>query len=151
MEDNNKNGWKNMFTDWGGSYQKVEVHSYLTQVDKLYNEDDIAAQDRDAQRLITDAEILLERLKDYRRALTERYNELQTIPSIPCVELKRREPSWGQKGITYTLTTYRHFIGDSTKMGRKEVRYTGRERHLAIRAFKQYIKEHPGIESKMDI
>ena len=110
--------------------------------------DDVRHQDDRAARLISECEHLITQLREYRQDLAKRYNDLATMPSTISIELQRYKSYYGN--VEFYIrhwTTY----SDGTKNETKTEKFPGKERHLAIKRFKELQKQFPGIEAKSNI
>lgn len=110
--------------------------------------DDVRRQDDRAAMLIKECEHLITQLREYRQDLAKRYNDLATMPSTISIELQRYKSYYGN--VEFYIrhwTTY----SDGTKTETETERFSGKERHLAIKRFKELQKQFPGIEAKSNI
>ena len=105
-------------------------------------------QDDKAARLIEECEDMITQLREYRQDLAKRYNDLATMPSKESIELQRYKSYHGN--VEFYIrhwTTY----SDGTKTETKTERFSGKERHKAIKRFAELQKQFPGIEAKSNI
>ena len=139
-----------LFTRFGSPSKEAEVNIwgrlYLPEESRSF--DDVRRQDDKAARLIKECEHLITQLREYRQDLAKRYNDLATMPSKESIELQRYKPYSGN--VEFYIrhwTTY----SDGTKTETKTERFSGKERHKAIKRFAELQKQFPGIEAKSNI
>lgn len=104
--------------------------------------------DKRAEREIAELEFLISQIKQYRVALSERYNEIQSLTYTLSLSLVRR--------CCYDNRKFYHVRIDRTYSNGAVERvlceeYKGADRHKAIKRFKDLQKAHPGINATMDI
>lgn len=129
--------------------KEFHIRDFFYSPDKLDTTKRVAENDKRAAETIKECEKAIETLKAYRVALAERYAELETAPTIPVVKLER-EKRW--KGtVTYHLRVCKRYISENKDIEVEHIAFTGTERHKAIKAYKEYVKAHPGITAEMDI
>lgn len=126
---------------------EVRPYIYIQQPSKLTTAEEITYRDKAAAEHITQLETIIEDLKDYRKALTERYNQLETMPYSRFLKLERH-PHW--KGhIEYIITITRTYQ-DKTETGELREVFPGKERKKALARYQDLLKQYPGIKSEMD-
>ena len=139
-----------LFTRYGSPSKEAEIKlfSWLNAPETCRNFDDVRRQDDKADRLISECEHLITQLREYRQDLAKRYNDLATMPSKESIELQRYKSYHGN--VEFYIrhwTTY----SDGTKTETKTERFSGKERHKAIKRFAELQKQFPGIEAKSNI
>lgn len=139
-----------LFTRFGSPSKEAEVKiwGWLTAPEDSRSFDDVRREDDRAARLISECEHLITQLREYRQDLAKRYNDLATMPSKKSIELQRYKSYRGN--VEFYIrhwTTY----SDGTKTATETERFSGKERHLAIKRFKELQKQFPGIEAKSNI
>lgn len=139
-----------LFTRFGSPSKEAEVNIwgrlYLPEDCRCF--EDVRHQDDRAARLISECEHLITQLREYRQDLAKRYNDLATMPSTKSIELQRYKSYYGN--VEFYIrhwTTY----SDGTKTETETEKFSGKERHLAIKRFKELQKQFPGIEAKSNI
>ena len=148
---------KSMYDDFG--FYRINDSNYIdhrinitllkpTEFDSL---DRVKYYDESAARDEKELENCLRAIKTYRRFLAEVYNKLATAPQAPGVKLIRRRDCWKGNKVFYDLITYTKYIDSGNEVETSRKTYNGTERRQAIDDFKAYCKNHPGIESVMDI
>ena len=139
-----------LFTRFGSPSREAEVKIYgwLTVPENSRSFEEVRRQDDKAARLIEECEDMITQLREYRQDLAKRYNDLATMPSKESIELQRYKPYCGN--VEFYIrhwTTY----SDGTKVETKTERFSGKERHKAIKRFAELQKQFPGIEAKSNI
>ena len=91
---------------------------------------------------------LITQLREYRQDLAKRYNDLATMPSKQSIELQRYKAYQGN--VEFYI---RHFTtyADGTKCETETEKFSGKDRHKALKRFAELQKQHPGIEAKSNI
>lgn len=116
---------------------------YLLEPKKYNTMERLNDADKNAQEEIKRLSETIEEIKAYRLKLAERAVQLQTMESHIRVSLKR-EKRYDNK-IYYFLTKERVY-SDETIDIMENTKYTGKERHKAIKAFEDIKKEFPQWE-----
>lgn len=119
----------------------------------LYGFDDSDMQtlkryDNWAADSIKRAEEAIETAKEYRLALAKRAAELASMSTHTLVSLRREHNHYS--GISYFLISYKVY-DDGTSTVLESKRYPGKERHKAIKDFRELKKQHPEYEFEEDI
>ena len=134
---------------WGGREDgRAEVRVYLCAPEKL-TLDRSPWNDQQAARAITEAEALIQNLKEYRQALAARYAALTTSAYALRLELVRH-PSWGGHGVTFDLRIIKRYE-DGTEVDELHEHYPGKQRREALARYAELKKQRPGIETVLDI
>lgn len=120
-------------------YTKLD-HSYLYRPDIIERQDDIKYYDANAAKAIAECEKLIAQLKDYRQDLVIRYGELEVMSYKHEYKLDRYVSY--DNAVSYYLCDALIYE-DGTRDSRACKQYTGKERHAAIKTFKQLQREHP--------
>lgn len=138
-----------LFTRFGSPSKEAEVKiwGWLTVPENSRSFEDVRRQDDKAARLIAECEHLITQLREYRRDLAKRYNDLATMPSKDRVTLERYNGCSCIKYYIRHITTY----ADGTETETETEVFPGRERHAAIKRFEEIKKARPGIEAVKDI
>lgn len=142
--------YHDMLTMYGGEQLEAEqcVYIYVQQPKRYKTPEDIARKDADIARQIERMERLIDDLRDYRVALAQRYAELETMPYMRVLTLKR-DPIYKGR-ITYWVTITRE-LADGTKTDEMREQFPGQERAKAFARFAALQKQYPGIASVKDI
>jgi hypothetical protein len=107
--------------------------------------------DGNAQQAIAEAEAFIETLKEYRRDLYERYQEIAAANYKLFLFLERTFNRYDNTK-QYIITICKRFDGNN--VADEEIlreTYPGKERHKALKRFDELKKEYPTIENDMDI
>lgn len=129
---------------FGSEQESAEVRPYLYihSPHKLTTLSEIQYRDKATAEYITQLESIIENLKDYRKALAERYGALETMPYTRQLKLERH-PHW--KGhIEYIITITRSYP-DKTKIAELREVFSGKERKKAFTRTNELLKQFPGI------
>lgn len=127
---------------------ETRVYVYVHHPWKLTTPKEVTYRDNRAAEDIAQLERLMEDLKDYRKALAERYGELETMAYTRQLRLERY-PHW--KGhIEYIITISRTYT-DKTEIQELREVYPGKERKKAFERIKELKKQYPGISYEEDI
>lgn len=139
-----------LFTRYGSPSVEAEIKlfTWLNVPETCRSFDEVRRQDDKAALLIAECEHLITQLREYRQDLAKRYNDLATMPSKQSIELQRYKAYQGN--VTFYI---RHFTtyADGTKCETKTEKFTGKDRHKALKRFAELQKQHPGIEAKSNI
>ena len=127
---------------------EVRPYFYIQQPKKLTTPEEITYRDKAAAEYIAQLEAIISDLKDYRKALTERYNQLETMPYTRFLKLERK-PHY-RKNIEYVVSIYRIFE-DKTRIRELREVFAGKERSKAIARSKELLHQYPGIPYEIDI
>ena len=127
---------------------KHELYLYGRRPGAIYDLDELQLEDKRSADKIAELESLIDCLKQHRKAIAARYQELSTAPTMPVITLKRTNTRYG--GIQYTITHYRQYL-DGTRAEISHTTYSGKERHKAIADYNAAVKAHPGITAEIDI
>lgn len=141
------------------SYQDLFTHRadadlrrsvYIKKPSAIGSMKDLNYYDGRAQQAIAEAEAEIETLKEYRRALYERYQEIAAANYTLHLHLERRVKYDGAK--SYHVTICKRF--DSGNVADENVlteNFPGKERYKALARFEALKKEYPNISADMDI
>lgn len=151
MTTENNDALGNLFTRYGSQSNDAEIRiwGHLTRAEAIDERDRLLYYDREAERLINTARTLIATMTEYRATLAERFNYLDTSPTIPVVRLIREKKYTGK--VFYYLQTFRRNLLDNHEVQSDSISYPGTERAKAIADYKAYIKSHPGITAEMKI
>ena len=126
----------------------IRHNIYIVTPKKLTTPKDIIFRDKRAAEDIAQLERTIENLKDYRKALAERYGELETMPYKRLLKLER-QPHW--KGhIEYIVTITKTYPDKTTTTELHEV-FQGKDRKKAFERTNELLKQYPGIPFEKDI
>lgn len=142
--------YHNLLMRYGSEQESNEIrpYMYIHAPQKLTKPEEIIYRDKATAEYIAQLEGIIEDLKDYRKALTERYNELETMPYTRQLKLERN-PHW--KGhIEYIITITRIFP-DKTQVSELCEVFPGKERTKALARTNDLLHKYPGIPYEVDI
>ena len=144
--------YQEFFTRYGGLAEEANktIYLHVCRPDMLDKTEDIAYYDGCATSYITQFETYIAILKLYRQELCKQYNQLATAANVPGIKLDR-ERMYYEKKVRYRITWYTHYIDSGKDVDSEYKLFTGNERHLAIKEYKEYVKNHPGIIATMNI
>ena len=142
--------YQNLLMRYGSEQDSGETRLYIYAMHprKLTTPKEIIYRDTQAAGDIAQLERIIEDLKDYRKALAERYGELETMAYTRQLTLER-QPHW--KGhIEYIITITRKYT-DKTKIEELREVYPGKDRKKAFDRINELKKQFPGIQYEQDI
>lgn len=138
------------YKDWFNTRNEHQENIYFYATNpKSMDTSGLLAADKRAKNEIEELEFLIRQVKEYRTALSKRYNEIQSMEYTLELSLQRKSSWRGDKKI-YNISIDRIFSDGFRESIIKET-YEGRERHKAIKRFKELQKAHPGINAIVDI
>lgn len=135
-------------TRYGSPSDTAEIRQYIVDPRKLTTTQDIIYRDKDTAANIASLEHIIEALKDYRKALAERYGELETMPYTRLLKLERR-PHW--KGHIEYIVAITRTYPDKTEIYELREVYPGKERKKAFDRTTELLRQYPGIPYVKDI
>lgn len=138
--------------DSSGFINPSPYHSYIQSPARIDSATRILENDKKAVEEIKAAEELIQRLKEYRQALFERYQEITASPYHCRLTLEREPARWNGASVDYFIRLEK--VYDMPGVAPEGIiieYYPGKERHKAIKRYKELLKQHPGIDATMDI
>lgn len=129
-----------------------EIHNriYIKKPAAIGSKKDVEYYYSRAAQEIAEAESIIETLKEYQKALYERYQEITAANYTLFLFLERRVHYDNTK--SYVITISKKYDGknieDETVL--KET-YDGKERHKALKRYEALKKEYPNIQCEADI
>ena len=129
---------------------EIRRNAYIKKADAIGSIKDIEHYERHTVEAIKAYEASIETLKEYRKTLYTRYQEICAAPFKMFLHIERRINFDNHK--RYIITISKRFEGKNIKDEEilREV-YEGRERHKALARFEALKKEYPNIENDTDI
>ena len=129
---------------------EIRRNAYIKKADAIGSIKDIEHYERNAVEAIKAYEASIETLKEYRKTLYTRYQEICSAPFKLVLFMERRIKFDNRK--SYIITISKRFTGKNIKDEEilREV-FEGRERHKALARFEDLKKEYPNIENEKDI
>lgn len=133
-----------------GTTADLNRYIHITKPSALGSIKDVQYYYNRAAEYISDADKLIETMKEYQLALSARYQEICATNYKLFLLCKRNICYDNTK--TYTITISKVFedksVSDEVILSEK---YEGRERHKALKRFEELKKEYPSIENELDI
>lgn len=128
----------------------IGYRSHIKKADALTDLKSVEFYDSHAARMIADYKNTIELLEEYRKTLFNRYQEIATAPYKLVLKLERTIHFEGNK--YYTITLIKRFSGTNiADEEMKREKFTGKERHKALKRFEELEKEYPTTETEIDI
>ena len=128
-----------------------KIYFYFTRADKIETFDRVQKADKDAQDKITSLYAWIDLLKEYRKTLYERAQELCAASYTMKLTLRRRVDSWKNKRY-YDITVVKMIDAPNARpVAVLSEEYDGKERHKALKRFEELKKQYPNIETEKDI
>ena len=149
--DKNKQLLNKLFTRYGNTEKTSDkkIYIYERHPETLHTAKTILNSFNSVERTLEELEEVMEELKAYRIALTERYNFITTAPTKKKIKLYR-EKKYGGK-VFYFIQFYTVNLVDGYEDLTEAIRYEGKERKKAIEHFEQLKKEKTGVIFEQDI
>ena len=142
-----------LFTRYGYPSDEMneKIYFYFTRADKIETFDRVQKADKDAQDKITSLYAWIDLLKEYRKTLYERAQELCGASYTMKLTLRRRVDSWKNKRY-YDITVVKMIDAPNARpVAVLSEEYDGKERHKALKRFEELKKQYPNIETEKDI
>ncbi len=139
-----------IFTRYGSpcDYAEVNIYGYLNRAENCKTFAEVTTYDNSAAQLIAKCERMIALLRDYRQDLAARYSALATMPSKDIIKLQRLRKY--NSNVVYYIRFFTEYE-DGTKVETATETYPGVERHKALKRFEELKRQHPGIETVVDI
>lgn len=136
---------------WRGEDAELSHRLYIKKPDAIDSMKDVEYYDTKASQAIAEAEEYINTLKEYRKALYTRYQEICNT-NFKLFLFLDRQVSYYDKTKTYIITIAKRFDGNNVadEVILKE-KFEGKERHKALKRFEALKKEYPNIEHDADI
>lgn len=129
--------------------EELRVWAYLLSPSALNSMDTLTHYGQNADHAIADCKAMIEKLNAYKMQLYERAQQIAAAPWHTELLLKRER---GYNTISYFLQLKKVYDAPGIEPETlKSTKYPGRERCAAIKAYRDYIKSHPGITAHMEI
>ena len=128
-----------------------KIYFYFTRADKIETFEKAQQADKAAQDKITSLCVWIELLKEYRKTLYARAQELCAAGYTMKLTLRRRVDSWKNKRY-YDITVVKIIDAPNARpVAVLSEEYDGKERHKALKRFEELKKQYPNIETEKDI
>lgn len=129
--------------------EELRVWAYLLSPSALNSMDTLTHYGQNADHAISECNAMIEKLNAYKMQLYERAQQIAAAPWHTELLLKRER---GYNTISYFLQLKKVYDAPGIEPETlKSTKYPGRERCTAIKAYRDYIKSHPGITAHMEI
>lgn len=129
--------------------EELRVWAYLLSPAALNSMDTLTNYGQNADHAIAECNAMIEKLNAYKMQLYERAQQIAAAPWHTELLLKRER---GYHTISYFLQLKKVYDAPGIEPETlKSTKYPGRERCTAIKAYRDYIKSHPGITAHMEI
>lgn len=141
--------YHDLLNRYGSEAESAEqrVYIYCQAPKALKTTKEVVCRDRSAEQDIKRLEKLIADLIDYRKALAERYAQLETMTYTDRLEIERYP---GGSGVKFYIRIVRSYE-DGTKENVLHETYTGKDRRKALERFEELKNQHPGMEAVKDI
>ncbi len=142
-----------LFSRYGNPADEMneKIWFYFRRADKIETFDRVQKTDKDAQDKITELYTWIELIKEYRKTLYARAQELCAAEYTMKLTLQRRIDYYSCKKY-YDVKVLKII---SAPNARPEAvvseEYDGKDRHKAIKRFEELKKQYPNIETEKDI
>ena len=128
-----------------------KIYFYFTRADKIETFDKVQQADKAAQDKITSLYVWIDLLKEYRKTLYTRAQELCAAGYKMKLTLRRRVDSWKNKRY-YDITVVKIIDAlNARPVAVLSEEYNGKERHKALKRFEELKKQYPNIETEKDV
>lgn len=142
-----------LFTRYGYPADEMneKIYFYFTRADKIETFDKVQQADKAAQDKITSLYVWIDLLKEYRKTLYTRAQELCAAGYKMKLTLRRRVDSWKNKRY-YDITVVKIIDAPNARpVAVLSEEYNGKDRHKALKRFEELKKQYPNIETEKDI
>lgn len=142
-----------VFTRYGYPADEMneKIYFYFTRADKIETFDRVQQADKDAQDKITSLYTWIELLKEYRKTLYARAQELCAADYSMKLTLRRRI-EYKTKKKYYIVSLIKIINAPNTNpIALRYEEFNGTERHKALKRFEELKKQYPNIETEKDI
>lgn len=142
-----------LFSRYGSPADEMneKIYFYFTRADKIETFNKVQQADKDAQDKITSLYTWIELLKEYRKTLYSRAQELCAASYTMKLTLRRRVDSWNNKRY-YDITIVKIIDAPNARpVAVLSEEYNGKDRHKALKRFEELKKQYPNIETEKDV
>lgn len=145
---------ESLFRRFGSPAQEMNESIYIhgTRADCIKDMKHIQSEDERARRTISEMLEYIEVLKEYRKTLFARAQEICAASYRLQIKIKRSIDSWkNKKYYTVTLSKIYDEAARMTPENVIEETFDGKERAKALKRFEELRKEYPNTEAIKDI
>jgi hypothetical protein len=129
---------------------ELQVRTYLQPPEAIDTTDRAVWYGNQAAQAIASCKAMIARLEEYQQQLYQRVQLLESAPYHLRLTL-RRERRWKEKVLYHLITERVYDIPGIRPKEESRTTYPGTERNVAIKAYNEYRRSHPGIEAIKDI
>ena len=142
-----------LFTRYGHPADEMneKIWFYFRRADKIETFDRVQQADKDAQDKITSLCIWIELLKEYRKTLYSRAQELCAATYNMKLTLRRRVDYYSNKKYYEVKVLKTIDAPNARPVAVVSEEYDGKDRHKALKRFEELKKQYPNIETEKDI
>ena len=142
-----------LFTRYGYPADEINerIYFYFRRADKIESFDRVQQADKDAQEKITSLYTWIELLKEYRKTLYVRAQELCAADYSMKLTLRRRVDYYSNKKFYDVKILKILSAPNACPLVILEEEYKGTERHTALKRFEELKKQYPNIQTEKDI
>lgn len=146
---------ESLFCRYGSPAQEMNESIYIhgTRADCITDMKHIQSEDERARRTISEMLEYIETMKEYRKTLFARAQEICAASYRLQIKIKRNIDSWrgNKKFYTVTLSKIYDEAAHMTPKNVIEETFDGKERAKALKRFEELRKEYPNTEAIKDI
>lgn len=128
-----------------------KIYFYFTRADKIETFEKVQQADKAAQDKITSLFVWIELLKEYRKTLYSRAQELCAATYNMKLTLRRRVDYYSNKKYYEVKVLKTIDAPNARPVALVSEEYDGKDRHKALKRFEELKKQYPNIETEKDI
>ena len=128
-----------------------KIYFYFTRADKIETFEKVQQADKIAQDKITSLCVWIELLKEYRKTLYSRAQELCAATYNMKLTLRRRVDYYSNKKYYEVKVLKTIDAPNARPVAVVSEEYDGKDRHKALKRFEELKKQYPNIETEKDI
>lgn len=128
-----------------------KIYFYFTRADKIETFEKVQQADKAAQDKITSLCVWIELLKEYRKTLYSRAQELCAATYNMKLTLRRRVDYYSNKKYYEVKVLKTIDAPNARPVAVVSEEYDGKDRHKALKRFEELKKQYPNIETEQDI
>lgn len=145
---------KSLFRRFGCNSESMDerIYLYLPRADKIDTLEHVQKADKEAEQKIAELLEYAELLKEYRKTLFDRAQEICAASYRLRLKIQRTLNNWRNGKKFYTITLARVYEADGIRdINLIEETYEGKERAKALKRFEELRKTYPNVETIKDI
>ena len=128
-----------------------KIYFYFTRADKIETFEKVQQADKATQDKITSLCVWIELLKEYRKTLYSRAQELCAATYNMKLTLRRRVDYYSNKKYYEVKVLKTIDAPNARPVALVSEEYDGKDRHKALKRFEELKKQYPNIETEKDI